>query len=480
MTKNKIITLSAIIVSILYTFFWIMVTPSFNTDNKTAGVSSADTHNTSYLNSSANSSEITENSSLDISSDAASSDISSVNSNETTSSNTTGEPGGDIVVTNSDFTVGMWFSKFELSFKGCTEEQFKSKINTMFDNAKAVSVTDLYVHVRPSADAYYNSSLFPFSESFGGTQGAYPGYDPLQYMVEAAHNRGLKIHAWINPYRVATHNDLSKLADTNIAKVWLTDDNPDNDRNIIVHKTTTNKEYLYFNPAKTEVQRLIIDGVREILDNYDVDGIQIDDYFYPESGTFDDSADYAEYTANGGSLSFGDWRRANVSTLVQGIYSAVHSYQSKDLVFGISPSAHISTDKTDRNYTTKYADIMLWITNEGYCDYIAPQLYFGYDYPTNQFKFNNLLNQWSSLPRHESVEMIIGVAPYKIDKTQAKTNDGNEWQNDTKILSKQLSDVYNKELDGIALYSYSYICTYNGAKQHKASFIETANSLLRR
>ncbi len=490
MASRKNLILITIIATILYTASWVLFGILLSSGNKTASTANNSTENNSHFSgtSSVTSSYINSSSETesDVNGDTSAENVSS-DTNSSGDENTSSETPSTNVPTNpdtpstptvtKDFTVGMWYSKFELNFKGMNEQQFQSKINEMLDNAKSVNVTDVYFHVRPSADAYYDSKLFPFSASFGGNQGEYPGYDPLKYMVFAAHERGLKIHAWINPYRVANSTDLTKLADSNIAKKWLTDEDTANDRNVLTAGTG-----LYFNPAIPEVREYIISGVKEILDNYDVDGVQIDDYFYPTTDASFDSVEYNSYVSSVSdtALTLGDWRRNNVNALVSGIYSAVHQYNN--VVFGISPSAHISTDKSDTNYTNKYADVALWMSQEGYCDYIAPQLYFGYEYSNSNFHFDVLLEKWSKMSRHSKLKVIIGLAPYKIDPNQHKNNDhdGTEWSDDKQILSKQVTDVFNGSCDGVALYSYSYVCTYNPAKEHKNNFVNTLNTLLGR
>ena len=155
-----------------------------------------------------------------------------------------------------------------------------------------------------------------------GTQGYDPGYDPLKYMVHAAHSRGLQFHAWLNPYRVSSRfDDISQLAENHPARIWLSDDIADND-----DWAVRCNGGIYFNPAIPEVQKLIIDGVREIINNYDVDGIHLDDYFYPTTSPDFDKSAYQRYvdSVDGKPLSLADWRRANVNSLVQGIYRAIH------------------------------------------------------------------------------------------------------------------------------------------------------------
>lgn len=367
-----------------------------------------------------------------------------------------------VVVEDQKFLSGIWISFYDYKIKGKNKAEFIARINEMFDNIKAMSINNVFCHVRAHADAYYPSELFPFSADLTGTQGVDPGYDPMAIMIEAAHARGLKFHAWINPYRISTvTSDVNTLAENNIARIWANDGDSSNDRYYVPWKAN-GKDGLYFNPASPQVQKLIIDGVKEIINNYNVDGIHLDDYFYPTNGSANhadfDSPEYLNYSSKTiYPMPLGDWRRANVNLLVQGIYRAT---SAKGITFGISPSMHISTDHSDTNYTQQYADIPLWMSTRGYIDYIAPQLYIGYDYPVDKFKFNYLLDLWTSIERDSSVKMYIGLAGYKIgDATADKKS--MEWCTNTDIISRQTKDSYSKGTDGVILYSYASMVSKN-------------------
>lgn len=346
-----------------------------------------------------------------------------------------------------DFSASIWISVFDMEnmgLKGMSKQEFQAMTDEMFDNSVALGIDTVFCQVRPYGDAFYNSNYFPYSSMLTGTEGKNPGYDPLKIMVSSAHKRGLEIHAWINPYRISNKsNDISKLSDSNPAKIWLTDNNTSNDRYVRTHGNG-----IYYNPAILEVQKLIINGVREICENYDVDGIHIDDYFYPDGVT--DSFDSVEYTASGKNLSLADWRRANVNALVTGMYSAVKSY---GLTFGISPAGNIS-----RNYTDLYADVAKWISTPGYTDYIIPQIYFGYNYPKTQFAYLNMLNDWINLTRLSSVKIYIGLGNYKIDTTETALGiTNNEWVNETDVIARQTKDAYDKNTNGVVLFSYGSV-----------------------
>ncbi len=346
---------------------------------------------------------------------------------------------------NKSFISAIWYSySTDMNFKsGYDFNTFKKRIDKMFDDAVSLGNDAVICQVRPFADAYYKSELFPWSTYLTGTQGKDPGYDPMAYMIEAAHSRGLQFHAWLNPYRISisTTNPNSLSAD-NIAKIWWND--PDKKRNVLVSGNG-----LYFNPAVTEVQNYIINGVREIVNNYNVDGIHIDDYFYPTTDTSFDKTEYDLYKADGGSLSQADWRRANVSALVQGMYQAAHS--KSGVVFGVSPSYDF-----DVNYNEQYANLKHWMSTSGYIDYIVPQIYFGYKHSSAKANYSTCLNTWVSAPKLSSVKLYIGLGAYKIGKVDEYAGAGkDEWKTDNELLAKQTTDASLNGADGIFLFNYS-------------------------
>ena len=182
-----------------------------------------------------------------------------------------------------------------------TEEAFRSGIATAFDNLQAMGITTVIAHVRPFGDALYASSIFPWSHLLTGTQGQDPGYDPLAVMVQQAHSRGMRLEAMVNPYRVrGSATTPPQLAPQNPAAQYQAD--PAKADWVIAVG-----DGLYYNPGIPEVQQLIVDGVREICENYEVDGIQFDDYFYPEGA--DDSFDAAAYAQYANGQPLAAWRR---------------------------------------------------------------------------------------------------------------------------------------------------------------------------
>ena len=266
--------------------------------------------------------------------------------------------------------------------------------------------------MRPCADALYKSEIYPWSIYLTGQQGVAPnsGFDPLAYWVEGAHKRGLELHAWINPYRITKSlAEWDKLAASSPAKKhpeW----------------TVLYKDNYYFNPALPEVRQLVIDGAVELAQNYAVDGVHLDDYFYPGTD-FDDAKEYA---AQGGSYAdIGDWRRNNVNLLVQGLNDALHKVRP-EIQFGISPAgiwasntlnpAGSATTSTYSSYYNMYADSRGWVKS-GWLDYIAPQIYWEAGHKTADF--TALLNWWSDVVSGTKVKLYIGLADYKTLEAKA-------------------------------------------------------------
>lgn len=339
---------------------------------------------------------------------------------------------------------GIWMSCYEMSFGGLPAGVFRQEVADRFARIADFGLNAVFVHVRANSDAFYPSELFPWAKQMCAADGTAPYFDPLEIMIEEAHNAGLEFHAWVNPYRVSgSSENVAELPDGSPAKTWLTDDNTAND-----DWAVQTAGGIYYNPAIPEVQRLIVDGVREIA-AYDVDGIHFDDYFYPTTDAQFDAAAYQKYCDSADApMALSDWRRANVNALISQVHAVA---AAKGKVFGISPSADISDDGSDRNYTEQYADIALWMRESGYVDYIAPQLYFGFDYPAADFTYDVLIEEWCALPRSADVRLYIGLAAYKIGTEDAGSE---EWMHDSTILAKQTERARRMGCGGIILFSY--------------------------
>ena len=339
---------------------------------------------------------------------------------------------------------GIWFSylEFETMLKGKSESEFTKNIKTAFDNVKNYGLNTVFVQVRPYGDAIYKSSYFPWSYIAAGKEGVDPGFDPLAIMVNEAHSRGLRIEAWINPYRIRNANYKNGLSSDNYASKCI----KENDRAVIQYDGL-----ISYNPACTNAQDLIVNGVREIVKNYKVDGIHIDDYFYPTMAAGFDKVDYDDYKANSGTLSHADWRRSNVETLLKKMYSAIKA-ENPNVLFGISPQSNI-----DRNYSEHYLDIKKITANTGYCDYVCPQIYFGMDHKTQPFK--ETMDKWTNVMQNSKVKLYVGLASYKIGTVDSYAGAGkNEWVNNSDRMLQMVSCARNAaNYNGFILYRYDHV-----------------------
>ncbi len=359
---------------------------------------------------------------------------------------------------NYDSTKAIWLSQFDMcdiytnGTRQRSKNDFECRVKAIVGNLKAMGINTVYFQLRPNGDSIYPSNIFPASKYVTGSYGVYHKYDPFKIFLEIAHSENISVHGWINPLRCMNKNEISEISSDHILREWF------EKKNGLYIKVVNGVCYL--DPVYTQVIELICSGIEEIIDSYDVDGIHIDDYFYPSTTPVGDEFDRPEYdkfVANGGKLSLGDWRRNNVNTLVSGIYRAVKDIDSS-VVFGVSPAYNISKDGSDDNYQMKYADLKKWMSTAGYIDYIAPQLYFGYNYPRAEITYDYLLDLWMSMPRNENVKIYIGLAAYKIGDAEADLKSG-EWIVDEDILARQTVDAKNKGCDGVIIFNYSTIMT---------------------
>lgn len=341
---------------------------------------------------------------------------------------------------------GLWVSYIDLNMSGTdySKEAFESKFDGIVNKASESGFNTLIVQVRPFADALYSSDYFPTSHVIFGEQGAELTFDPLEYMCQAAHENNMRIEAWINPYRIKTQD----------FPPALSDDNPYVKDKTLGVVTDTG---IYFNPAYTEVTELICSGVREILEKYPVDGIQFDDYFYPTQDLSFDSEAYNEYYATITSegkepLSLEDWRVENVNNMLRQVYKTVHE-TSDSAVFGISPQGNIENNKN------LSADVVTWCTNEGYADYICPQLYFSLDNPA--LSFEDALSDWTSIDFAPGVAFYAGLAGYKAGSDA----DSGTWLDRSDIIKTQIEIVREAGLDGFILYSYNSLVSEAVSKE---------------
>ncbi len=359
----------------------------------------------------------------------------------------TSGPGAEGVALEGEMRA-VWVPFMSLNMQGTdySEEAFREKFDAIIAGAKQAGANTLVVHVRPFGDALYPSSYFPWSHLVTGEQGKDPGYDPLAYMVEATHQAGMQFHAWVNPLRIQISGSPQQLSAENPYQQWRGDSEQENDLWVLDYG-----EDKYYNPAVPQVRELIINGVKEIVENYAVDAIHFDDYFYPTTDSTFDSASYNEYCAQLGEgetpLAQSDWRTANINALISGVYGAVHSAQAKNaqVQFGISPQGNTG------NCLAMGADVYAWGSVAGYVDYLCPQIYVNFDHPL--LPFDQMAQEWKSLVTNEKVKLYLGLALYKAGSDV----DEGTWQLSDDIIRREVEYGRQMGCDGFMLYSYDYL-----------------------
>lgn len=291
----------------------------------------------------------------------------------------------------------------------------------------------LFLQVRPAGDAFYKSEIYPWSKYLTGSLGAAPSddFDPLEYIIDKAHKSGIAIHAWLNPYRLTgSEKDNDDASELSIAKKFP-------------HLTVRHTDgKLYLNPGEPQAIKLVVDGAVELAKNYDIDGIHIDDYFYPSSA-FPDGETFAKYGGNFREI--GDWRRDNTTRLVRELGEAVKATNPK-LVFSVSPSGIWAnkasnpegSDTSGRQaYYDYYADTRLWVQEE-LVDIIIPQIYWNIGYKTADFE--KLTKWWDDTANGTDVALCIGQGAYRVADEKDPTS---PWYGEKGLeeLERQLSII---------------------------------------
>ncbi len=316
----------------------------------------------------------------------------------------------------------------------------------------------VYFQVRTMSDAFYKSSYEPWSSYLTGTRGKDPGWDPLAFVVEECHKRGMECHAWVNPYRFSTGSNWSTAQDQALKSAGM----------LLAYTKSDGKTTTILNPGLESVRKRIVDVCKEIISNYDVDGLVFDDYFYPEGIPVTSSAgDYDLWQKSGASITFGDWRRNNVNQMVADVYKMVQ--QQKPYVrFGISPAGAACTSAavaakhgidrcpvaSDWQYDGIFSDPVAWL-EAGTIDYISPQLYWKTNHKTNPF--GPMTKWWSYVAKHFGRHHY---ASHSISFLNS-SNTTSDWEE----IGKQVQfsrDYTENEAPGAVFYSAAYV---TGKKQ---------------
>lgn len=313
----------------------------------------------------------------------------------------------------------------------------KTTINKMIDKIKENNLNTIFLHVSPFSDSIYESKLFPYSYTLTGVEGKNPGFDYLEYFIKIAHANNIKVHAWINPYRISFNTDISTLSDNNPAKKLV------NTSNIMIDKNG-----IYYNPASEIVKNLIIRQVEEIISKYSVDGIHFDDYFYIQNDI--DGVEYASHKNNKEETSLKEFRLENTNDLIRRVYKTIKE-KNKKILFSIAPDGNINN-----NYKYHYADVKTWLKNSDYIDVIMPQIYYGFK---NEYSpFESTLNKWLELCANKNIKVVPVLAIYKIGIVDSDAGTGKkEWVEDSNIIDKQIKLIRDDKLEGYTLFRYDFI-----------------------
>lgn len=335
----------------------------------------------------------------------------------------------------------VWISYLEwalLDFS--TADTFRAGCAQMLDNCADLGLNTVLAQVRPFGDALYRSSLFPWSHLCTGVQGADPGFDPLDILLQEAHGRGLSVEAWLNPYRLRSSAAMPpSLAENNLANThpeWV----------------CAVGDGLYLNPAEPAAADYVVQGVAELLQNYAVDGIHFDDYFYP---TTEESIDAVQFAASG-AVDLAAWRQQNVTALVKAVHDTVKA-ADPTLRFGISPQGN-----PDNDLNSQYSAVTAWLAaggEEQVVDYLCPQVYWGYGYTlqsgSTRFAFENIVPAWLAYPRAADVALYFGLGAYRVGVGDGGSNENSlsGWSTG-RALADQVAFLREQGAGGWALYRY--------------------------
>jgi uncharacterized lipoprotein YddW (UPF0748 family) len=336
--------------------------------------------------------------------------------------------------------------------------QQQQALKDKLDKLKSLGINTVFFQVKPDATALWPSKILPWSDMLTGKIGEDPGYDPLQFMLDEAHKRGIKVHAWFNPYRVSVNTKASTVAELN--------------RTVSLHPASvfvlhpdwirTSGDRYVLDPGIPEARDWITSIVSEVVARYPIDGVQFDDYFYTESpgSALNDNQTYSRYGQ--GFASKADWRRHNTQLLIEQVSRTIKQLKP-DVQFGVSPAgvwrniSHDPAGSATRGaaaYDESYADTRRWV-QQGLLDYIAPQLYW--PFARDAARYDVLANWWANVVKNTPTKLYIGVALYKIGEPSKMEPD---WMIEGGVpeLKKQL-DLNDAvpQIDGTILFRENYL-----------------------
>ena len=365
----------------------------------------------------------------------------------------------------NDNVRAMWITQYDITLM-CIKngaqrpiDEYRSRVSMMVATLLSLGINTVFIQARPNGDSLYDSDIFPPSAYASGKLGQDSAYDVFGILANEAIRAGISVHAWINPLRLMKISELSEIDEKYVIGRWKND--------FLGTRISTVGEYCYLDPAYTEVRDLIVSGAIELMDRYDIDGIHIDDYFYPTTAKAFDAISYEIY---GNGLSLADFRRKNINLLISELHAAA---SARELIFGVSPGGNM-----DRNYNELYADIEEWC-EQGIVDYLCPQIYFGLLHET--FPFEKTAREFSLMCAENGIDLIIGMTLEKAQNGYNGIGDvyagsgKNEWIDNKDVLARCADVVFSLDCKGIAFFSYRLFYSPNDRSENEATKEEREN-----
>ncbi|MCI6508884.1 MAG: family 10 glycosylhydrolase [Bacilli bacterium] len=367
--------------------------------------------------------------------------------------------------------------------KGLPENEYKEYLTKMIENIASYNINTIIFQVRPNNDAFYPSKLNPWSRYITGEEGKDPGFDVLKYVIEEAKRHDIKVHAWMNPYRVSQasldqlnmtkEEYLATLAPNNFARL-----HPE-------HTILDGANKIILSPSHPEVIDFVTKTIMEVVDNYDVEGVHIDDYFYPYAKIPEEREreDYLKYRLDE-TQCLDDFRRMNVNKMIKNIHDALKnsfSKNNKKVLFGISPFAIYRTnsaileggwEKGSYNaagalqcYSELYSDVYLWM-KENWIDYVVPQVYFPFE--RKDVTYHDLTKWWSDICNETHTILYIGMGLYQMGSNEV-------WQNPNEIENQLRFNCNFNNVAGTIFFTYHDLV--KGQNEIKDEALDTIKKL---
>ena len=364
-----------------------------------------------------------------------------------------------------EFMHAFWVSQFDMhpiyrdGGNQRSESDYINLINTMLENILRDGFDTVFLQVRPNGDSMYESEFYPNSKYVAGTYGGDIEYDVISLFLSIAMEKGVAVHAWINPFRLCREDELTAHSE-GILYEWYCEG---------IGKRIEKGEdgLLYLDPSYEEATELIINGAREILEKYDFCGIHIDDYFYPTEFEFDDDENFiaSQY------YNIGDFRRSNINRTVRALYALTREYGK---IFGVSPAGNIYS--LEEGW---YVDIFTWLSDDGYIDYVMPQLYYGFKNAV--CPFDKILADWVNAVKNENIKLYIGLSGAKCVLGSENAEDSfagdsgkYEWRDEKDILARSY-ELAESVADGICIFSYSSFFDVINGSENELAYAEKEN-----